>query len=84
MRFTQGSTPSATTSCSSTRPRPGTPPTAGDLARRICERHTGVGADGCIFSVGLREGRAGRGFRVFNADGGEAEISGNGLRCAAA
>ncbi len=57
---------------------------AGELARGICERHTGVGADGLIFLT-LEKGEPARvGFRVFNADGSEAEISGNGLRCAAA
>jgi diaminopimelate epimerase len=58
----------------------------GALARRICDRHTGVGADGLI----LLDPRPGGGeplrarFRIFNSDGSEAEISGNGLRCAAA
>lgn len=54
------------------------------LAIRLCERHTGVGADGLLFiSVKVRDkGRVN--FRIFNADGTEAEISGNGLRCAAA
>src|SRR5271156_4054616 len=46
-------------------------------ARAICDRHTGIGADGWI----LIRGRA---IRLFNADGSEAEISGNGTRCAAA
>jgi len=54
------------------------------LARRLCDRHVGVGADGLLLiSVKDRE----RGlvhFRIFNADGSEPEISGNGLRCAAA
>ncbi|MBC7350463.1 MAG: diaminopimelate epimerase [Candidatus Aminicenantes bacterium] len=55
-----------------------------DLSRRLCDRHTGVGADGLILYWPV-EGREGRfGFRIFNADGSEAEISGNGLRCAAA
>ena len=54
------------------------PAEAGDLARRLCDRHTGVGADGLIL-LSLDNG-----FRIFNADGSEAEISGNGLRCAAA
>ncbi|MCX6574340.1 MAG: diaminopimelate epimerase [Candidatus Aminicenantes bacterium] len=54
------------------------PAEAGDLARRLCDRHTGVGADGFIL-LSLDNG-----FRIFNADGSEAEISGNGLRCAAA
>ncbi|HYL77857.1 MAG TPA: diaminopimelate epimerase [Bryobacteraceae bacterium] len=53
---------------------------AGDLpsmARAICNRHTGVGADGWIL---IRD----TAIRLFNADGSEAEISGNGTRCAAA
>jgi diaminopimelate epimerase len=54
------------------------------LARRLCDRHVGVGADGLLLiSIENRE----RGlvhFRIFNADGSEPEISGNGLRCAAA
>lgn len=56
----------------------------GDLARRLCQRHTGVGADGILLlSVKDRAGSEAN-FRIFNADGSEAEISGNGLRCAAA
>ncbi len=57
---------------------------AGDLARRICDRHTGVGADGLIILNPEAGDPARVGFRIFNADGTEAEISGNGLRCAAA
>ena len=47
------------------------------LARAICNRHTGIGADGWIL---IRDTT----IRLFNADGSEAEISGNGTRCAAA
>lgn len=55
-----------------------------DLARRICDRHTGVGADGLIL-LGPEAGPPPVvPFRIFNVDGSEAEISGNGLRCAAA
>ena len=62
----------------------GAPEKRGELTRRMCDRHTGVGADGCIFSA-VQDAALGRAdFRVVNADGGEAEISGNGLRCAAA
>ena len=57
---------------------------AGELARRICDRHTGVGADGLIFLTSEKGEPARAEFRIFNADGSEAEISGNGLRCAAA
>jgi diaminopimelate epimerase len=55
------------------------------LAQDICERHFGVGADGLVF-FGRSESPAGADFRmrIFNADGGEAEMSGNGLRCLAA
>jgi diaminopimelate epimerase len=53
-----------------------------DLARRLCHRTTGIGADGIEFV----EWRAGGEFflRLFNADGSEAELSGNGTRCVAA
>jgi diaminopimelate epimerase len=60
------------------------PAAAGKLARRVCDRHTGVGADGLIVLSRETGSPAGFGFRIFNADGSEAEISGNGLRCAAA
>ena len=47
------------------------------MARAICDRHTGVGADGWILISGTS-------IRLYNADGSEPEISGNGTRCAAA
>lgn len=47
------------------------------IARAICNRNTGIGADGWIIVDGTA-------IRLFNADGSEAEISGNGTRCAAA
>ncbi len=46
-------------------------------ARAICDRHTGIGADGWIL---IRDNA----IRLFNADGSEPEMSGNGTRCAAA
>src|SRR5277367_278743 len=53
-----------------------------ELARRLCARNTSVGADGIEFL----ERRANAEFflRLFNADGSEAELSGNGTRCVAA
>jgi diaminopimelate epimerase len=53
-----------------------------ELARRLCSRNTSVGADGIEFL----EWRADGTFflRLFNADGSEAELSGNGTRCVAA
>ena len=54
------------------------------LARLICKRHTGVGADGVLI-ISIQDKEKGLvNFRIFNADGTEPEISGNGLRCAAA
>ena len=50
-------------------------------ARRLCERHIGMGADGVLL---YRDEDGGVRMRLINADGGEAEISANGLRCLAA
>jgi diaminopimelate epimerase len=54
-----------------------------DLARRLCDRHTGIGADGLILGTRLASGDSVMTFRLWNADGGEAEMSGNGIRCLA-
>ncbi len=55
-----------------------------EIAVEICNRHTGVGADGWM----LIDSRPGADFdatiRLFNSDGSEPELSGNGTRCAAA
>lgn len=53
---------------------------AGSLARAICRRHWGVGADGLLW-ISVSSDRVQ--VDVINADGGSAETSGNGLRCAA-
>jgi diaminopimelate epimerase len=55
------------------------------LAQKICDRHYGVGADGLLV-YSKEDPTLGADFnmRIFNADGGEAELSGNGLRCLAA
>jgi len=53
-----------------------------ELARRLCARNTSIGADGIEF---LEQRSNGDFFlRLFNADGSEAELSGNGTRCVAA
>jgi len=52
------------------------------LARKLCARHTGVGADGIEFLERRADGT--HFLRLFNADGSEAELSGNGTRCVAA
>jgi diaminopimelate epimerase len=51
------------------------------LARAVCERHRGIGADGLLIFA-RTEGRVS--MRLLNADGSPSEISGNGLRCLAA
>jgi diaminopimelate epimerase len=53
-----------------------------ELSRRLCDRHNGVGADGVEWTF-ADTGSDVR-VRLFNADGSEAEISGNGTRCVAA
>ena len=54
-----------------------------ELARAICNRHTGVGADGWYLVVQPSEGHHAE-IRLYNSDGSKAELSGNGTRCAAA
>ncbi len=53
----------------------------GALARAMCHRHHGVGADGLI---AYRRTAAGASMLLRNADGSRAEVSGNGVRCLAA
>lgn len=53
-----------------------------ELARAVCRRTTGIGADGVEYLT-LRSEREGD-IRLYNADGSIAEISGNGTRCVAA
>jgi diaminopimelate epimerase len=58
------------------------PPGRAALTRRMCDRHEGVGADGVewIYPHATADAE----IRLINADGSEAEISGNGTRCVAA
>ncbi len=49
------------------------------LAQAMCDRHFGVGADGLILAQNSTI--ADLKMRIFNSDGSEAEVSGNGLRC---
>ena len=60
----------------------GAPADAAEFTRRICDRHEGVGADGVEWMFPCRS--ADLEIRLINADGSEAEISGNGTRCVAA
>jgi diaminopimelate epimerase len=51
-----------------------------EIARALCDRHRGVGADGLIV---VRRGDGRVGMELRNADGSTAEMSGNGMRCLA-
>lgn len=55
-------------------------PADADLARRLCDRHRGIGADGLILGA---LGDGGVTMTLWNADGSRAEMSGNGIRCLA-
>jgi diaminopimelate epimerase len=54
--------------------------TAGQIAR-LCDRHFGVGADGLLAVEPADGATADFRMRYYNADGGEAEMCGNGARC---
>ena len=56
----------------------------GEFARRICNRHYGAGGDGIAIIARSREDGADFSCRIFNPDGSEAGLSGNGTRCAVA
>jgi diaminopimelate epimerase len=55
-----------------------------DFARRVCDRHYGAGADGIAVVRSAEDASADFVVRIFNPDGSEAGLSGNGTRCAAA
>ena len=59
----------------------GKAPMTSEFAKKVCDRHFGVGADGILYVL------PGKGtdvtMRVLNADGSEAEMCGNGIRCVA-
>ena len=57
-------------------------PVDGGLARALCDRRWGVGADGLLHATPGPAGTA-CSMALFNADGGRAEMSGNGIRCLA-
>jgi diaminopimelate epimerase len=54
------------------------PDVIGPWARRMCDRHIGIGADGILVYKVRGDGVD---MRLINADGGEVELSGNGVRC---
>jgi diaminopimelate epimerase len=51
-----------------------------DQAVKLCDRHFGIGADGVIFTLPGQEGNDYT-MRIFNSDGSEPEMCGNGIRC---
>lgn len=56
-------------------------PSLSVLAKKVCDRHKGIGADGLIT---FEKGRVARWrMRIFNADGSDGQTSGNGARCLA-
>ena len=55
------------------------PENAGDLSHRLSDRHFGAGSDGMIFITPSES--ADFCMRIFNADGSEAKMCGNGIRC---
>jgi diaminopimelate epimerase len=54
-------------------------PVTASQARALCDRHTGIGADGLIIAMPGSDGADAK-MLLFNADGGIAEMSGNGMR----
>ncbi|MBI0582993.1 MAG: diaminopimelate epimerase [Methanomassiliicoccus sp.] len=58
-----------------------TAPTSPEIVRRLCDRRTGIGADGILYIQ--PDDDADAFMKVMNSDGSEAEMCGNGIRCAA-
>lgn len=54
------------------------------ISQKVCDRHFGIGANGLVILSGLNPYENQVKFRIFNSDGSEAEVSGNGLKCASA
>ncbi len=53
-----------------------------EQAIKLCDRHFGIGADGIIFALPPQQGNDYT-MRIFNSDGSEPEMCGNGIRCLA-
>ena len=63
------------------QPRPARSRSWSELAQLWCERRQGIGADGLLVASAPTDGGADLGMALYNADGSEAEMSGNGIRC---
>lgn len=59
------------------------PPITPDEARAVCDRNFGVGGDGVIFALPPKEPDSMCSMRIYNSDGSEPEMCGNGIRCLA-
>jgi diaminopimelate epimerase len=62
----------------------GLPRSLSKFVPAILDRHKGIGADGLLVVMPPRNKKHAARVRFFNADGSEAEMSGNGIRCAGA
>lgn len=60
-----------------------TPLLSPDQSVSVCDRHTGVGADGVIFLLPPSNDDSDIAMRLYNSDGTEPEMCGNGIRCLA-
>lgn len=59
-------------------------PVTAEQAAKMCDRNFGIGADGLIFAMPARPGTdEDYSMRMFNSDGSEPEMCGNGIRCLA-
>jgi diaminopimelate epimerase len=58
------------------------PVVTSEQAIKLCDRHFGIGADGVIFALPGQDGTDYT-MRIFNSDGSEPEMCGNGIRCLA-
>ena len=61
----------------------GTPALSPEEAAKMCDRNFGVGADGVIFVLPPDVDSAKHRMRIYNSDGSEPEMCGNGIRCMA-
>ena len=54
---------------------------AGELARRMSDRHFGIGGDGLVLICPPTDSANDAGMRIYNSDGSEGRMCGNALRC---
>lgn len=59
-----------------------TPCLTSEQAMKLCDRHFGIGGDGVIFAL-PPQGDSDYTMRIYNSDGSEPEMCGNGIRCLA-